>query len=223
MAGNTPLLNALNTRYVILDDDYPPLLNEGANGAAWFVDSVVPAETPDAEIALLGSVDLRRQAIVATSDTGGAAPSYTPAAPGLVCPQDTPSSDVLADASVCHSEERSDEESSDRIVLTSYAPNRLVYNYSAAEDRLAVFSEIYYPNGWHATVDGEPLQLLRADWTLRAALLPAGTHEVEMTFLPDSYRTGATVSRIASIVLYLLLLLALAALFLPPSRASRPE
>ena len=194
MAGHTPLLNALNTRYVILDDNYPPLLNEGAYGAAWFVDSVVPAETPNAEIALLGSVDLRHQAILSASDS------------------------VL-----CHSEERSDEESSDYIDLTSYAPNRLVYNYSATEDRLAVFSEIYYPDGWHATVDGEPLQLLRADWTFRAAQLPAGAHEVVMTFLPDSYPTGAMVSRIASIVLYLLLLLALAALFLPSSRALRPE
>ena len=159
-------------------------MNEGAYGAAWFVDAVVPADTPDAEIALLGSVDLRHQAVVAASDVPD-----------------------------CHSGELGDEESSDQIILTSYAPNRLVYNYSAAADRLAVFSEIYYPDGWHATVDGKPLQLLRADWTLRAALLPAGAHEVEMSFLPDSYRTGATVSRIASIVLYLLLLLALAAFF----------
>ncbi len=90
--------------------------------------------------------------------------------------------------------------------MTSYAPNRLVYNYSAAADRLAVFSEIFYPDGWHATVDGQPLELFRADWTLRAALLPAGEHEVEMTFLPASYRTGALVSRLASIFLLLLLM-----------------
>ena len=73
-----------------------------------------------------------------------------------------------------------------------------------------MFSEIYYPNGWHATVDGEPLDLLRANWTLRAALLPAGSHEVVMTFLPDSYRVGATVSRIASLTLLLLLVVAIA-------------
>jgi len=95
------------------------------------------------------------------------------------------------------------------IRLISYAPNELHYQYSTPTDRLAVFSEIYYPNGWHATVDGEPLELIRANWTLRAALLPAGSHEVVMTFLPDSYRIGATVSRVASLTLLLLLMLAI--------------
>ena len=180
MASGTPVLNALNTRYVILDGNYPPLVNEGAFGPAWFVDSVVQAATPDEEIALLGSVDLRRQAVV------------TDSSPAL--------------QSSCHSEERSDEESL-VIEMTSYAPNELHYHYRSSAERMAVFSEIYYPDGWHATVDGQPLELFRADWTLRAALLPAGDHEVVMTFLPDSYRVGALVSAIASIALLLLLAL----------------
>ena len=86
-----------------------------------------------------------------------------------------------------------------------------------------MFSEVYYPNGWHATVDGQPLELIRADWTLRAALLPAGEHEVVMTFLPDSYRTGATVSRIASIGLLALLLLALALAFIRSTPGASDE
>jgi hypothetical protein len=170
MAVSTPVLNALNTRYVILADDYPPLVNDGAFGPAWFVDSAVEAATPDEEIALLGSVDLRHQAVVTTP--------------------------VILSGS----------EESDTIGLTSYAPNELHYHYSAAADRLAVFSEIYYPNGWSASVDGQPLQLLRADWTLRAALLPAGEHDVVMHFLPESYRIGARISTLSSILLLLLLL-----------------
>ena len=175
MAQNTPVLNALNTRYVILDGNYPPLVNEGAFGAAWFVDGVVEAATPDEEIALLGAVDLRRTAVVGSGLTS----AQIPGAAG------------------------------DSISLTSYAPNELHYRYSASAPRLAVFSEIYYPDGWHATVDGEPVELFRADWTLRAAQLPAGEHEVVMTFLPASYRTGALVSAIASLLLLALALFSL--------------
>ena len=172
MVSGTPVLNALNTRYVILDADYPPLVNEAAFGEAWFVDSAVEAASPDEEIALVGAVDLRTTAVVTEPVILGG----------------------------------SEESGGDSIAMTSYAPNKLVYRYSAATDRLAVFSEIYYPDGWTATVDGQPLGLLRADWTLRAALLPAGEHEVTMTFLPESYRTGAAVSRASSIALLLLLL-----------------
>ena len=190
MATGTPVLNALNTRYVVLDGNYPPLVNEAALGAAWFVDSVVVASGPDEEIALLGAVDLRRQAVVTTPVA-----LNNPSVP-------------LNDPSVILSEAKNLPESGDYISMTSYAPNELHYRYTASQDRLAVFSEIYYPNGWHATVDGEPLELIRANWTLRAALLPAGSHEVVMTFLPDSYRIGATVSRVASLTLLLLLVAA---------------
>ena len=181
MATGTPVLNALNTRYVILDGDYPPLVNECAFGAAWFVDSVVEAATPDEEIALLGSVDLRHQAVIDSRSVPAVTGVSDSVIPG-------PTGDLIG--------------------LTSYAPNELHYQYSAASDRLAVFSEIYYPDGWHATVDGQPVDLVRADWTLRAALLPAGEHELVMTFLPSSYRIGARVSALASIGLLLLLLLA---------------
>jgi len=171
MATGTPVLNALNTRYIILDGEYAPLINYSAFGPAWFVDSVVKAANPDEEIALVGAVDLRHQAVVTE--------------PVNVAPVNG---------------------TGDSIEMTSYAPNELHYQYSAATERLAVFSEIYYPNGWHVTVDGEPVHLLRADWTLRAALLPAGEHEVVMTFLPDSYRIGAAVSRVSSLLLILLVL-----------------
>ena len=114
----------------------------------------------------------------------------------------------------------SGSEESDSIEMTSYAPNELHYRYTAASDRLAVFSEIYYSDGWHATVDGEPVDLVRADWTLRAALLPAGEHEVVMTFLPDSYRVGAAVSRATSICLLLLLLLGLGMAFVSYKKKS---
>ena len=188
MATGTPVLNALNTRYIILDGNYPPLVNEHALGAAWFVDSVVEAETPEEEIELLGKVDLEHQAIVRD--------------PSLAL--------RMTKGDVCHSEERSDEES---LELITYTPNELFYHYSTEEPRLAVFSEIYYPDGWSATVDGNPVDIVCADWTLRAALLPAGEHDIVMRFAPASYQTGSLISAIASIgLLLLLLVLALAEL-----------
>ena len=176
MADKTPVLNALNTRYLIVDDKYPPVENYAAFGPAWFVDSVVPAATPDEEIALIGKVDLRTQAVVDARSV--------PSAPTVIS---------------------SEAEGSPVIEMTSYTPNEVRYRYSAPEDRVAVFSEVYYPNGWTATVDGKPLNIFRADWTLRGALLPAGDHEVVMRFAPQSYKTGATVSLIASLLLLLLL------------------
>ena len=208
MATGTPVLNALNTRYVVLDGNYPPLVNEAALGAAWFVDSVVLASGPDEEIALLGAVDLRSQAVVTTPVSLPATPDSSSTLPdSSSTPSVIPSSPSVIPSSP--SVIPSEASVSPSIRLTSYAPNELHYQYTASTDRLAVFSEIYYPNGWHATVDGEPLELIRANWTLRAALLPAGSHEVVMTFLPDSYRIGATVSRVASLTLLLLLMLAI--------------
>ena len=72
------------------------------------------------------------------------------------------------------------------IRLTSYEPNRLVYETENAGDGIAVFSEIYYPNGWQVTIDGKPAGLGRADYVLRALYIPAGKHTVEMRFDPKS-------------------------------------
>ena len=182
---DTPLLNALNTRYIIIGGDYPPVVNANAFGNAWFVDDVFSAATPDEEIAFLGELDLRREAVFGVDMT---VPEFDAQAPG------------------------------DTLVLISYAPNELRYHYAASGVRLAIFSEIYYPDGWKAEVDGEPVDVLRADWTLRAAQLPAGEHDLVMRFAPASYRTGANISRASSITLILLLLLSIAGLFLPPRK-----
>ncbi len=101
-------------------------------------------------------------------------------------------------------------DSTDFIEQSYYAPNELRYRYKAASDRAAVFSEIYYPNGWTAMVDGEPVDIFRANWTLRGAVLPAGEHELVMRFDPESYRISSAISRASSISLILLTLLAIA-------------
>ena len=94
--------------------------------------------------------------------------------------------------------------------MVSYAPNELHYRYSSPAEKTVVFSEIYYPDGWTATVDGQPLELFRADWILRAANLPAGDHEIVMRFAPKIYSMGAAVSKASSLVLFILLAASLA-------------
>lgn len=99
----------------------------------------------------------------------------------------------------------------DRIEMKSYAPNRLEYSYSSAEGGLAVFSEIYYPAGWTATIDDkEELEIMRADWTLRALNLPAGNHKVTFAFHPESYYTGKNISLCTSLAIWVALLAAIA-------------
>ena len=106
-----------------------------------------------------------------------------------------------------------------RIALVSYAPNALQYSYSAPQEQAAVFSEIYYPRGWTATLeDGTPVELFRADWTLRGAVLPAGEHTLTMRFDPPSYQLSSRISRASSISLLLLLLLAVGGACLPARR-----
>ena len=182
----TPWLDALNTRYIIVGPDNAPVVNDAAYGPAWFVKDVVEAATPDEEIILSGTTDLRTAAVVG--------PGLS-ALPG-------PDSAVIS--------------------LTSYTPNELTYTYSAPEEALAVFSEIYYP-GWNAWLDADRTQsveVLRADWTLRAAVLPAGEHTLTMRFEPTSYKTGERVSRASSALLILLLLGSGAALAIAARRPS---
>ncbi len=92
------------------------------------------------------------------------------------------------------------------ISLTEYKPNRLTYQTKASSEGLAVFSEIYYPKGWKAYIDGKETEILRANYVLRALTIAAGEHEVVFEFKPTSYHTGNMVSWVFNILLILLLL-----------------
>lgn len=180
-----PLLSALNNKYIIIGEDNPPLINRQALGNAWFVDSIAVASSPQEEIELLGAVELSRTAVLEK----GLEKHFTPL---------------------------SSKAESDTIYLSYYSPNELRYKYKLSSDRLAVFSEIHYPQGWKASIEqGRDVEIIRADWTLRAAALPAGEHELTMRFAPESYSVGAKFSRASSIFLLLLLVLGIAFPFIP--------
>lgn len=206
------MVSALNGKYVIIGGEYPPVANKHAMGNCWFVDSVEVAPTPDDEIALLASTDLQTTAVVgddfawareADAFSGKKAVSAFP--------------------------ERGEGFRQDLIYLDYYAPNEIRYIFSTARERAAVFSEIYYPKGWKAwiepagaygevknghyqpTADAVEVELFRADWILRAAIIPEGEGQLIMRFEPDSYQLGENISRASSITLILLLLLSLGA------------
>jgi len=95
------------------------------------------------------------------------------------------------------------------VTLTNYQANELKYTTTLTEDGLIVFSEIYYPDGWQATIDGNSVDILRANYILRALEVPAGEHEIVFSFKPKIYSYGNTVTTISTIVLILLVLGAL--------------
>ncbi|MDE5851684.1 MAG: YfhO family protein, partial [Alistipes sp.] len=178
------VLDMLNTRYAIVpaDDGTPQAVLRGTEfGAAWFVDRAVEAATPQQEIDLLGEVDLRTTAVVAASDAEAVA--------------------VLSDANTTGIRDLPEPIRSIR--LEEYRPNYLRYAYSTPEAGVVVFSEIFYDKGWKAYVDGVEAPYFRADYVLRAMLLPAGRHTVEWRFRAPAWGVVETVTGIASVLILL--------------------
>lgn len=160
-ANKFRVLNMLNTKYFIFPAGQQrqtvPILNPHAYGNAWFVNKVQYVNNANEEIDALDSIIPTETAVV-----------------------DARFKDVLKGATESY------KDSLSSIRLTSYTPNRLTYETNNVQDGIAVFSEIYYPDGWHVTIDGQPAELARADYILRTMYVPAGQHTIEMRFDPTS-------------------------------------
>ena len=109
----------------------------------------------------------------------------------------------------------------DTIYETSYAPNALSYKVRSAKGGIAVFSEIYFPWGWKATLDGKDTQIGRVNYVLRAIRVPAGEHQISFRFDPESVRVTNNIATVSVIIVYVLCVLALAALIVPAVRRSK--
>ena len=172
-----PVLNMLNTRYFIFPlegGQTVPIQNPYAYGNAWFVDKLDYVNNANEEMAAVGKIDLRHQAV---------ADMKFKAQLGEAVEQDT--------ASV--------------VTITSYEPNCLTYDVNSGKGGVLVFSEIYYPD-WTATVDGQPVELGRVDYLLRAIQIQPGKHQVELSFFPKSVSTTETIAYVAIVLLILTLL-----------------
>ena len=97
---------------------------------------------------------------------------------------------------------RPGHDASARIKLNTYAPDVLTYSSSSAVDGVAVFSEVFYPYGWKAYIDGKKVDIFRVNYLLRAMNIPAGQHEIRMEFRPDSVRKGNIISCIFVGIMY---------------------
>ncbi len=223
----------LNGKYIVIGAEYPPVVNPYAYGNAWFVSSAVPAATPDEEIALLAETDLRNTAVIGDDF---AAVRSSDAFVVNSDSNDRESGEMSFSSSV---DDKAGHPISPSIELTYYAPNELRYSYDTDSERAAIFSEIYYPKGWKAwiepagaygevrnghyqpTADAREIELFRADWMLRGAIVPEGKGQIIMRFEPDSYQIGEDISRASSITLILLLLLSVGGVLWERSESQR--
>jgi uncharacterized membrane protein YfhO len=89
------------------------------------------------------------------------------------------------------------------IKLLSYKPNDLVYESESKDEQFAVFSEIYYPKGWNAYIDGNLQPHAAVNYVLRGMTVPAGKHTIEFKFEPKTYYTSNTIAMVGSILVLL--------------------
>ncbi len=123
---------------------------------------------------------------------------------GKVCALDTRTTAVIDQSKFDIPNVQYDSTSS--IQLKELTPKRMVYVSSSASNGLTVFSEIYYPKGWHATIDGNEVPILRANYVLRALQIPAGKHEIVFEFKPKPYAIGNKVTMASSWLLLLVVM-----------------
>lgn len=175
-APNTDVLNALDTRYIILQDPQSGRTavqqNPLAYGAAWLVKGVKFVDGPANELKAIGVTSLRDTVVLDKSlEKTIATPAY---------------------------------DSTAFIKLVKYENDAVEYSSNAATSQFAVLSEVYYPFGWNAYVDGKKTDYVKADYFLRGITVPAGSHKIEFKFEPTSYYTGRNISFIVSILIVLL-------------------
>lgn len=172
---NHQVISMLNTKYLIVkteEGQVVPQLNPDAFGNAWYVDSLVVADNPNEESDALNTLNLRNTAVL-DKQFAGFVKDFVP-----------------------------QSDSSAVVTLTRYTPEYIEYESNAAGDGTVVFSEIYYPYGWKAYIDGIPAEHFRVNYMLRALNVPAGKHGIRFEFRPDSIDKGNILAMICISLLF---------------------
>lgn len=176
--GNPQVINMLNAKYFITANPKggrQVVKNTRANGNAWFVKGITYVKNADAEMAALDTLHTQdyavAQAVFNSAKINAFKPENLSTSPG------------------------------DTIFLKHYAPEELRYAYRAETPQLAILSEIYYPAGWKATIDGIAVPYFAVNYVLRALWVPAGQHEIVFRFDPAVVKTGTRIAAAGSTLL----------------------
>jgi uncharacterized membrane protein YfhO len=176
--SNMDVLNMLNVKYIIQTNDKGeefPIPNPYANGNAWFVKSIKKVNSADYEMKELDKLETKTIALINEKEF----PEFTK--------QTAFQKDTLSS-----------------IKLVKYKPNNLIYQSKNASNGLAVFSEMYYKNGWNAFIDGKQVPICRVDYVLRGLQIPIGNHQIEFKFEPQVVKTGSIISLLSFIIILIL-------------------
>ena len=174
--NNLETLNMLNTKYFIIadnNDEKQAQQNPDANGNVWFVENVILVNSANEEMKALDSLNTKTTAVLAKSKVSE------------------------------HSNFIFDKDPIATIKLVKYDVAELIYQSKSSKEQFAVFSEIYYKDGWNAYVDGELTPHFRVNYVLRGMKIPAGEHKVEFKFEPKVIQQGGLISLFSYIILIL--------------------
>ncbi|MBM77584.1 MAG: hypothetical protein CL846_03820 [Crocinitomicaceae bacterium] len=174
------LINMLNTKYLIYNPNSSELsLNNEAMGNAWFVNEVKAFSSPDEEFNELDRFDEKNTAIT--------------------------DSTYHVNSSISKSYSKNDNAS---ILMTSYKPNEIKYSLNNINggEHFVVFSEIYYPLGWKAYIDGVPTDISRVNYFLRGLKVPEGTKNIDLVYELKSFKVLSNIALASSSLIILLVL-----------------
>jgi len=183
--NNMNVINMLNTKYIIAEEEGQifSFTNTDANGNAWFVSDVERVENANEELKKLDSLSTKKSAVL----------SYN-----------------LRDQSyvneVAKLKARYIVDSIASITLDEFKPNFLKYRSKNLNDGFAVFSEVYYKQGWQAYIDGEVVPHMRVNYVLRGLPIPSGNHVIEFKFEPKVIKTGSAIALASSLFMILLII-----------------
>ena len=171
------ILNMLNAQYIMADYNGAVIPNNNALGNAWFVSKIKEVSSVTEEINFIKNEK-----------------------------EFDPSKELVVNNTIYDNLSLDENYScKGEITLSDYQPNKLTYNTNSQNDQVAVFSEVYYPKGWNAYIDGKLDSYFACNYVLRAMKIPSGEHTIEFRFEPKSYSLGNSISRIASILIFIAL------------------